>query len=332
MKVLFRTNGGCNIGSGHLCRCITLAKAIKTLEYNTNIIFIINEEAVNKLTNNCFDILISEHYDEKDITLIESLKPDIIIFDSYLADNKYLENLANIAKLAVFDDNDNIYNFSSVSIIINGNIFANTLYNPRRENTKYLLGPKYLVMKQEYWHMDKTDLYQADNYKTIMITTGSTDNNNLMIKFITCKKDLGIKLKVIIGHFYTEEEINKIKDLTFHKNIELVYKPASLKEHILTSDLVITAAGSTVYEILLLKKPLIIFTLADNQYKNSKSLEKYGILNLGWFEDIRWGTLPSSIANVYNNLTSYTQNIKHLYNMIDEQGAFRVAKLLLMEK
>ena len=83
---------------------------------------------------------------------------------------------------------------------------------------------------------------------------------------------------------------------------------------------------------MLLKKPLIIFTLADNQYKNSRSLEEYGVFNLGWFEDIRWNTLPSSIANVYNNLVSYTQNIKHLYNMIDEQGAFRVAKLLLMEK
>lgn len=332
MKIIFRTMAGCNIGSGHLYRCISLAEAIKTLEQNAKITFIINEESVNKLKQHNFDFLISEHCDEKDLTLIEHIKPDIIIFDSYLADNKYLQHLAQIAKLAVFDDNDNVYNFSRVSIIINGNIYANTLYYPRRENIKYLLGPKYLVMKKEYWYMDKMDLSHVDHDKTIMITTGSTDNNNVMMKFITHLKDADIKLKVIIGHFYTEEEINKIKDIALHKNTELVYKPASLKEHILTSDLVISSAGSTVYEIWLLKKPLIIYTLAENQYKNSRALEEHGVFNLGWFEHIRWDILPTSIANIYNNLTSYTQSIKHLYNMIDGHGAIRVAKFLLMEQ
>ena len=331
MKILFRTNSGTNIGLGHLYRCISLAKAIKTLNNNIKIAFVINEEAINILKNYYVDFLASECFDEKDLKLIKSINPNMIVFDSYLANDEYLKKLANISKLAVFDDNDNIYNLSSVNIIINGNLPADTLYFSKKENIKYLLGPKYLVMKQEYWDLNKKDLYPVDNYKTIMITTGGADNNNLMLKFINSLKDLGTKLKIIIGQVYTEEEINKIKKIAFGKNIELVYKPVSLKEQIQTSDLVITSTGLTVYEILLLKKPLIIYTSAENQKQIAMELEKYGVFNLGWFENIKWDRLPFYITKLCKDLTSYAQNFNQSFELIDGQGALRISRFLLKQ-
>lgn len=207
LKIIIRTNGGKNIGLGHVYRCISLAQAIQQEKDGVEIVLISNIEIKCLIEENQFEFIFSNTFDENDLLTIEKLKPDLIIFDSYLADNNYLKKLNEISKLAIFDGNNDIYDSSIPDLIINGNLHAPNLNYYNKE--KHLLGPKYLVMKEEYWEkkfeitnnpIEKNE----NNSQTLMITTGGTDFNKIMIKFISSFKGLEIKKKIIIGPFYEQ--------------------------------------------------------------------------------------------------------------------------------
>ncbi len=313
------------MGLGHLFRCLSLAKAIKTIDNKTTIIFISNLEVKEIIEDENFDFVSSEEFDDKDKEIIKNLKPEIIIFDSYLANNKYLNSLKKISKkLIIFDDNNDIYDSSIPNIIINGNLHAKELNYFNRE--KHLLGSKYLVMKEAYWNNDK--LTKENDSNPITITTGGSDFNNLMPKFIKSLNDLPQIKNIIIGPSYTQEQIKQIENIT-DDSFNIIYKPKSLKIYIQNSEIIMTAAGSTVYEVLTLNKIPVIYSLAENQNLLASELKTYGIVNLGWHEDINWINLENIINKVLNNKDKYLNQLKNLSSIFDGKGALRVANKIL---
>jgi UDP-2,4-diacetamido-2,4,6-trideoxy-beta-L-altropyranose hydrolase len=326
MKTVFRTNGGKNIGLGHIYRCLSLAKAIKNENEKVEITFISNKESSEIIKKNNYKFIGSNKFDEDDIRQIKKQKPDIIIFDSYLADDEYLNQLKEIAKLIIFDDNNDIYNSEIPDRIINGNIHAKKLNYSNKE--KHFLGPNYLVMREEYWY-DNEKTEKSDQKESLMITTGGADFNRIMIKFIQSLKELKMNKKIIIGPVYGEEYIQQLeKEIKNDKNYELIYKPKSLKKNIESSDYVLTAAGSTIYEILTLNKTPIIYTLADNQKLIAKELENYGVFNIGYYNEIKYSELKKEIEGIIKEENTKT---KELFNLFDGQGAKRIAKEIIGE-
>ncbi|WGS63898.1 PseG/SpsG family protein [Marinitoga aeolica] len=325
MKIVFRTNGGKSIGLGHVFRCISLAKAIRVINPNARIVFISNDETKELITKNDFEYVNSENF--SDINSIHKENPDLIVFDSYLANNNYLVKLKKISKLAIFDDNNDIYDSSIPDIIINGNIHAfNLKYD---ENPKKLLGPKYLVMKEEYWNNDSKSSKKCVN-NNILITTGGSDPNKLMIKFVEALSDIDINKKIIIGPMYEEKYIEIIKN-KINDSFDLIYKPLFLKDYIDNSDIVITSAGSTIYEVLTLKKTPIIYTIAKNQELIAKELEKFGVINFGNYKNIDFEKLGDFINEIASSIKLYSNKIQNLSDLYDGKGALRVAKTILEE-
>ena len=135
--------------------------------------------------------------------------------------------------------------------------------------------------------------------QTLMITTGGTDSNKVMIRLIKVLKDFDMKKKVIIGPLYEDKYIEDIKNEISDNLFELIYKPKSLKKYIENSDYVLTAAGSTVYEVLTLKKIPIIYTLAENQELIAKELENYGIINLGNYNNLDYTRIKNNRETLF---------------------------------
>ncbi len=332
MKVFFRTNGGKSIGLGHIYRCLSLANAIKDENKKAEITFISNKESSEIIEKNNYNFILSNQFDEGDIKKIKNQNPDIIIFDSYLADDEYLKQLKQIAKLIIFDDNNDIYNSEIPDIIINGNIHAKKLNYSNKE--KHFLGTNYLVMREEYWYNNEKINDRQDKSKqkgkTLMITTGGTDFNKIMFKFVQTLKELKINKKIIIGPAYEEEYIQQIeKETEKYEGFELIYKPKSLKKHIQNSDYVLTAAGSTIYEILTLNKIPIIYTLADNQRLIAKELENYGVFNMGNYDEIKYDELKEEIEQIMESQEN--TKVRELFNLFDGQGAKRIAREIIGE-
>lgn len=321
-KIIIRTLGGKGIGYGHFYRCLSLAKSIRLIDEDINIIFIINEELVDLIENSGFDFIVSKDLYE-DYVIIEKRSSDLFIFDSYLGDNEYLRKIKEKIKLMLIDDNNDIYDSSIPDIIYNGNIHAEDLGYNNVEGQIRMLGSKYLIMKEEYWS-NEVSLLPNDG---ILITTGGTDDYWITLSVINAIKDLDIRIRVIIGPGYNDHYIKEIEDIRT-RNVELIYKPNSLKEYIASSKAVITAGGSTIYEILSQKSIPIVFSMADNQDLVCKVLNQMGVEYLGKYPNIDYSRLGELIERLQNKEIDENNEI---FSLVNIKGAIFTANILIYQ-
>lgn len=321
-KMVIRTLGGKGIGYGHYYRCLSLAKAIRLLDKDINITFLINQELVDLMQDSKFDFIISNSLNE-DFEIMDKLRIDLFILDSYLGDNDYLKRIKERSKLMLIDDNNDIYDSSIPNIIYNGNIHAESLGYPSTDGQLRLLGSKYLIMKEEYWGRRQ---FEDINKEGILITTGGTDQYEVAVEIINAIKnsDIKAKVRIIIGPGYGEQYIQKITNVKTN-NMELIYRPDSLKNYIASARIVITAGGSTVYEVLSQNSVPIIFSIADNQDLICKELSNRGIKYLGKYPDIDY----YKILEISKKLSKYEAGLSgDLLNLVNCDGARLVARIM----
>src|SRR6056297_1869089 len=100
MKVFIITEGGKNIGFGHITRCLSLYQAFQEREILPE--FIINGDNNIEYLLKDIDFQIFNWLDRKN-KLFEIVKnADIAIIDSYLADISIYNKLSHLVRLAVY--------------------------------------------------------------------------------------------------------------------------------------------------------------------------------------------------------------------------------------
>ena len=282
MKVFIITEGGKNIGFGHLTRCLSLYQAFEEREIKPK--FIVNGD------NNTECLLNGANYQllnwiEKPDKLFKLLKgADIAIIDSYLADSSFYNKISKIVKLSVYIDDNKRLDYPK-GIVLNGNIHAETLNYPKKDGIIYLLGTKYTHLRKEFWEVPEKKI--KDNIESIMVTFGGSDTKNLtpkILKFLN-EKYSELKKNVIIGRAF--QNIGEIKKYT-DKDTNLIYYPDAekMKKIMLESDIAISAGGQTLYELARVGVPTIGVFIAKNQLESIKGWENSDFLEYAvWYKD-----------------------------------------------
>jgi len=240
MKVFIITEGGKNIGFGHITRCLSLYQAFE--ERGIKPKFIVNED------NNIECFLNGANYQllnwiEKRDKLFELIKDaDIAIIDSYLADISIYNTLSELVKTPVYVDDNKRLSYPD-GLVLNGNIHAETLNYPKKNGITYLLGTKYTPLRKEFWEIPEKNI--KEKIETIMVTFGGDDVKNMtpkVLEFLNGKYPNLIKNLIIGRAFQNIDEIKKCAD----KNTNLIYYPDAekIKETMLKSDIAISAGGS----------------------------------------------------------------------------------------
>lgn len=320
MLIVVRTEGGSHVGYGHIYRCISLVRAMQVeLEY-INILFVINNQCASLLDELGFDYVVSDNFDiNYDLDILKDKSVDLILFDSYNGTDIYLSKLKSISKLVIFDDNNDLYSLDNVDVVINGNVHGATLGYDTSKSTSFLLGTKHLVMKEEYWNNDTSFI----DKKGILITTGGTDTYNLTYSFMKNLQKINIPIVVIVGPGFSNEQINVLEKEKC-KNVELIIKPNSLKKYLSKSKYVVTASGSSVYEVLTQKSIPILFSQAKNQNLAYYEFEKANVKTIGIYPEINFDKAYNYIKSFEESDISNTK----IEIDIDGKGAYRVAKYL----
>lgn len=322
-KIVIRIFGGKGIGYGHYYRCLSLAKAICYIETNTQVTFIVNEDLKDLMETTEFEFIVANNTN-KDFKMVSELECDLFIFDSYLGNDRDLKKIRDKTKFMLIDDNNDIYDYTIPHIIYNGNIHAINLGYRYVEEQLQLLGPKYLIMREEYWEGSQ----EQSTYKEgILITTGGTDEHGITLNVLKAIGQLDIKIKVVLGPMFGKEYIKEIESFK-GKNTELIYKPESLKDYIASSEIVLTAGGSTVYEVLSQRSIPVVFSIADNQDLLCKELDNIGVQYLGRHPNIEYSKLVQLIKAFQVDKVHLNNKI---FDIVKGNGVIEVAKAILSE-
>ena len=288
-KILFRVNASNFIGTGHIRRCITIAKAARKL--NIEPFFAINKNKSNHkyLLNdekiNFYEIeeqLDLENDSKETLKIIQNLNADILVIDSYAIESKwerYISTNSNI-KLVVIDDLANRKHYCDL-LIDQSFLREKGDYFPLMEkDAQIFCGSQYAMLREEFSKARAISLKKREKFelKRILINFGGTDPNNVtlsLVKKLSEMPEAKYKFSILVGINYKEKKAldNSVNSLP---NFKVVTNPKSVSNLLLNTDLVIGAGGTSAWERCCLGIPSFLLKIADNQ---TFILEKFSSLS-----------------------------------------------------
>ena len=148
MNVVILTEGGKNIGFGHVARCSSIYQAFE--QFNISPKLIINgDDSVKSILPN-IDVDIKNWIE--DLSVISEV--DIVIVDSYLANIDVVTEISNCVPLVAYVDDNNRLDYPK-GVVINGTLDASNMNYQKRENVTYLLGNEFIPLRKDFWDIPK---------------------------------------------------------------------------------------------------------------------------------------------------------------------------------
>lgn len=262
-RVVIFTEGGDNIGFGHITRCSALYEEL--LERKIETVFVVYGKNIE-------DILKEKNYinqDWKDKEFLQNFlkKDDYVIIDSYLADLDIYEYISsNTSKCMYIDDNNRLK--YPKGIILNSVLYEDLEYDTKNP---ILRGKDYIIVRKEF--LEEIKLLEKEY--DVLITLGGTDIRNLTPKLIKILEEIdsNFKVAIVIGKaFGNKEEIERLKT----EKISLFYNvnASEMRDLILKSKFVICGCGQSIHEMLILKANFFPIIIIENQLNNANGLLK----------------------------------------------------------
>lgn len=338
--IAIRVDGGPDIGMGHLMRCLALADAFPG---EHDIIFISKPDVSVKreIVDTRYDLVsIDEnisHEDEirvvKDILKehrIETFIADTFHIDSSNdIDEVYLSEIEKVVDRTVFIS-PKVSNELHPDIVINGNVFAEELGYEDDEDTVFLLGPRYVLLRDEF--QDLPNRGTDEKVQNILVTMGGADPSDLFPKVLKAigMIDEDVHVDLMIGPAVKERDelIRSIEEVEF--DASPVFDPEDVSGLMMKADMAVSAGGGTLYELAATGTPAIVLLQAENQVPVASAMEKEGtIMNLGFGDKVNVEKLADAMMDLMNDPRRREEMSMKGRKLIDGLGAKRCMNVIM---
>jgi len=262
MKIAFITDGGLEMGMGHIYRSITLAEE---LQDKGEICFLTKscQIAVKQIENNGFNAIKVEN-DNEIIRYLGAVKPNIVIIDKREVEELFAKELRDKlnTRLIIFGNLSSANKYADVVINIIGSNFENRKFLDKNTGTLYFYGPRYIILRKEFYKFKRKGKKPSDKVRKILLLFGGSDPLNLTSKVLDKLLSEAVELKIDIvlgsGFVYFNElnkvlakYQNKISNVKLHRNVK------NVAELMYEADLAITSPGLSMFETLCVGTPVI---------------------------------------------------------------------------
>lgn len=325
MKVVVLTEGSKKQGLGHIIRCGALCESF--LKIGIKPYIYINGEG------DLDDILDGFYYEtvnwieDREYIFNKINNSDIVIMDSYQADLDFCKKLSSAVRLPVYiDDNERIE--YPKGIVVNFNIYYEGLDIRKKDENNYILGAKYIPIRKIFTETLNENPGKSDNVRQILLIFGGSDMRNLspqILRVLNKDKYSNIRKILISGKMdLNKDKINNI----IEDNTEIFCNPAQdiIAKMMISSDMAISSAGMTLYELAYYQIPTIAIAVADNQMDGLREFVKKDFINkfLSWNNPDLFSELENLIDIHINDFPTFKQNAKIGRNIVDGHGSQRI--------
>ena len=359
MNIVFRVDSSIKIGSGHLVRCINLAKEL--IKKNISISFLSRahlgnlNELVKKEGFNLITLKKKDIYDESDedysswlgvsqkddaiesIDAMGNLECDLLIIDHYGIDHEWEKTLKNKAKkILVIDDLANRKHECDFLLDHNYRIDSKKRYlNLIQEKTELLVGPEFALLNEAFYQNRKIKKYSEKEYINLFIFLSSNIRQDLIYRFIKIleKKDFNkIKTHIVLGK--NASIISNIREIKRENpNINFYEYLPNLAKLMVNSDIAIGAGGVTTLERMCVGLPSIVISIAENQEEICIDLQKLKLIDyLGKAHDVKDEDIRSALLKIISDRKYLREHSLKIQSFVDGLGAKRLAEYLLPAK
>ncbi len=306
MKIAFRVDASLQMGTGHVMRCLTLAKALKMR--GSEVLFISRPHQghlIERIEQQGFQCVIlseakkeffptdrglphatwlgveQEQDAEECLPILQAFQPDWLIVDHYALDYCW-ERLCrrSVKNILVVDDLADRQH--DCDILLDQDFYEDmgTRYIGKVPTfCKLLLGPRYILLREEFRNARKTINRDRRYVKRLLVTFGGVDVNNLTGTVLNVLSDMDKSIlpqvDIVIGtqHPVREKIVSDCSKLGFSCYVQT----DEIAELMSKADLAIGSSGFTSYEFIAMQLPSILIPISAIQLEVAKALERKGV-------------------------------------------------------
>ncbi|MCJ7841376.1 UDP-2,4-diacetamido-2,4,6-trideoxy-beta-L-altropyranose hydrolase [Lederbergia sp. NSJ-179] len=345
MNIIFRVDASEQIGTGHVMRCLTLAKQLGLTIQDAQVTFIcrelqghfiqyIQQQQIRVLKLGPIAFL--EHENEyewyrenwqkdayESLSILQDQTIDLLVVDHYGLDDKWEKRMRKKGnRLMVIDDLADRKH--DCDLLLDQNIQA----NPFRyqglvpESCHLLLGTDYLLLREEFLQMADKIRVREGEIKDLLVFFGGSDPKHLTLKTVEILQELSFldaNIHVVVGSSHPDKEqiarrCRNREGYFYYCQIDYM---AKLMDQ---ADLAIGAGGTTTWERLYLGLPALTVVTADNQVELTKNIEKGGMtISLGSNSSTLEITLKKTLENLQRNPHLIREMSKRSLRCIDKE-------------
>lgn len=284
-EIVFIADGNKKLGIGHVTRCLALAKEIKK-RFDCRISFLMKDsDAVSKkVLGHGYEIIID--FKRADAVIVS--KPDI--------KKKDLINAREKSKTLVILDDSSKTDYIA-DIIVKCSFVPQLRKSNPDSKTKFLIGPEYIILDEEFRNLNSRKKKINSKVKSILITMGGGDVNNLTPKIMRALDGTEAKKTVIIGPAFHEKGYLKNK-----KGYVVKKEVSDMADLMASSDMAIVGGGITLYETVCTGTPSIVLCQTGYQIMEAERFEKRNLItNLGDGRKITEEKIKSAVKSLMEN-------------------------------
>jgi UDP-2,4-diacetamido-2,4,6-trideoxy-beta-L-altropyranose hydrolase len=342
-QLLIRADAGVRMGTGHVMRMLALAQAWHL--HGGETVFAcaeITPALEERLGKEGFRLekISAEPGSRQDLTsTLELLSQEVekddapcLALDGYRFDGDFQSGLKTAGcRLLVVDDYGHAGTYYA-DWVLNQNVSAREeLYTRRDNETKLLLGPRYALLRKEFW-AQRRDREMPERARNVLVTLGGSDPDNLTGKILRTIAGSSLQFKVVLGgsNPHAEEIRELVAALSTNGTaIELLLNPPDMPDLMRWADVAVCGGGSTSLELAFNGLPAIFLVLADNQQAVADGLERAGCgISFGRGSDFAAEKFVEVLDSMVRDIGLRRRFSAAGRSLVDGRGSQRVASLL----
>lgn len=339
-SVMIIANGGMHVGWGHIMRCSSIGCAVESL--GGSVLFAaMNRESASLISSLGFDCRVVEPsalVTSKDSEAISSMALDLgiqtILIDSYDVSETFFSELRKFSFKVGYIDDLYMEGIGSlmlprrfdVELVVNyGFAFDDgdyvSIYGDT--STRCLVGPLFAPIRENFSHFRYS---VASRARRVLLTTGSTNPSQALERMLlACDGiDANVEIHVVVGkNAVLEVPETSARRVTIHEGV------SDLSGLMAQSDIVVSSAGSTLYELCCMGIPTIALPVVQNQLCNARGFRDRGLglshIDLEW-TSVDVAAMLKALIGDFDARSSFSSRMR---TTVDGRGSERIAKHLI---
>ena len=330
------------IATGHLMRCLAIADAARLSGIKTTFIMA-DDNGLELISSRGYNaIVLNTRWDDLDseidcfVNIIHEMKIEKLLVDSYKVTEKYLRELAKTTEVTYIDDLCEVV--CPVQKLICYSKYWGYL-NYEEKYTRALKENK--INRIPDWRMGvdyvplrtcfslKGEKIIKSRIETVLIMSGGTDRYGVIDNILSkLEPDKYNKIIAICGRYYPKFDMIKEK----YPHVEFYQNVTNIEVYMEMADVVISAGGTTIYELCAIGTPTIMYTIADNQIYNAERFDEEGIIAYAGDFRIQSNDVVDNIIKILNEYESDVERRRRSEKMkIDGDGAMRIVNYIMSD-
>ena len=303
MNIVFRTDSSTAIGSGHVMRCLTLAKRYRreghTVSFvmrelpSNSIAFVVDEgfavhvlpyaPPAEAMTGYLAWLTVTQEQDAAETGEVLRAMGVIgrLVVDHYALDMVWESRCRPLAReLMVIDDLANRRH--NCDILLDQNFYENASARYMGlvpDHCRLLLGPQHALLRDEFYEIKPRR--RDGSLRNILVFYGGSDLTDETTKALRALQSLDLsdtEIHVVVGAGNPQKE--RVRQLCAGmENTHCHEQVENMADLMNAADLALGAGGTTTWERLALGLPSVVTAVADNQVEICENCARAGLIH-----------------------------------------------------